>query len=102
MYGEASPSCLHYREGTIVGWSSRDIVPKTWIANPYSQAENREVDSLRGLNTDIGHALVSMAKLIEHSLTTVSMEGAKKRMTRSEPKWWADKLQAISAAYTET
>ena len=54
--------------------------------NPQSQAENREVDSLRGLNTDIGHGLVSMAKLIEHSLTTDSMEGAKKRMIRFVPK----------------
>lgn len=56
VYGEA-----------ITGWSSREIVPKTWIVNPHSQAINREVDSLRGLNTDIGHGLVSMAKLIEHS-----------------------------------
>ena len=54
--------------------------------NPHSQAINREVDSLRGLKTDIGHGLVSMAKLIEHSLTTVSMEGAKKRMIRFVPK----------------
>jgi len=81
MYGEA-----------IIGWSSWENVPKTWIVNPHSQAESREVDSLRGLNTDIGHGSVSMAKLIEHSSTTVSMEGAKKRMIRSEPKGWADKL----------
>jgi hypothetical protein len=45
--------------------------------NPHSQAEYREVDSLRGLKTDIGHGFVGMAKLIEYSVTVVSMGGAK-------------------------
>jgi hypothetical protein len=45
------------------------IVPNAWIAYPYSGAENRGTDSLRGLNTDLGHGLVGMAKIFEHSAT---------------------------------
>ena len=33
--------------------------------------KNREVDSPRSLNTDIGHGFMGMAKIIEHSATAV-------------------------------
>ncbi len=54
------------------------IVPNVWISYPYNGARNRKVDSLRGLNTDLGHGLVGMAKIFKHSVTAVRSEGAKK------------------------
>jgi hypothetical protein len=49
----------------------REIVPNVWILHPHNGARSREADSLRGLNTDLGHGLVGMAKIIEHSVTAV-------------------------------
>ena len=48
------------------------IVPNVWILHPHNGARSREADGLRGLNTDLGHGLVGMAKIIEHSATAVS------------------------------
>ena len=56
----------------IVGWSSREIVPNVWIEYPQNGAKNREMDSPRSLNTDIGHGFMGMAKVFEHSATAVS------------------------------
>ena len=53
----------------IIGWSSREIVPNVWISHPHNGARNREVDSLRDLNTDLGHGLVGKAKIFKHSVT---------------------------------
>jgi len=48
---------------------------------PHNGARSREADSLRGLITDLGLGLVGMAKIFEHSLTTVR---SKERTKRSD------------------